>query len=165
MPRDRYFVPGSWYRISDFSSFKTRSYDTKKMWNGYWVRSDREFEQRNSQDLVQGVSDEQAAPEPRPRPPNLYLGPVVTTLNANVNAGATSATVASSTGMLVGDSVEIILANDDGARVVLTAVPNSATIVFAGSPLPYAAASGAVVTDITQVAEPSPGSFPPSNGS
>ena len=72
MADDRHYVPGTFYRIDDRTGFKTRSYRTRKEWNGLIV-SDRVWEARQPQDFVKGVADNQTVPEARPRQPNAYI--------------------------------------------------------------------------------------------
>ena len=68
MADDKHYVPGDFYRICDRTGFKIRSGKTKKEWNGRIVRKES-WEPRQPQDLVRGIADYQAVPEPRPRPP------------------------------------------------------------------------------------------------
>ena len=148
MPQDRRFIGGSFYRISDFSGFKTRSFDTAKQWNGYWVRKDKEFELRNEQDFVRGVQDQQASPEPRPRPTDLFLGPLITTTTAAAVAAAINLSVASSVRMFAGDTVEVMLSTGVQFRTTLASVPTSTSVVLSAG-LPFGVDSGAELTNWT----------------
>lgn len=150
--RDRKFVGGSFYRISDKSGFKVRAEDTEKEWNGLWVRKVAEFEERQPQDFVRGVADDQRVPEPRPRQLDAFLGPLITTLTAAAAAGATSLAVASSVRMFAGDVIEIMVGSFQGSvqfRTTLSSVPTTTSIAIPAPGLPQAALSGAEVTNIT----------------
>ncbi len=163
MPRDRFFVPGSFYRTSDFSGFKTRSYDTEKLWNGLWVRRDKEAEPRQSQDFVRGMPDQQSVPEPRSRPVDSFVGPLFTTTTAACAAAATNIAVASSVRMFAGDTVALMLDNGQQFLVVLADVPGDTLIVLQNG-LPWSMASGNEVEDITANVTVTAANYPPSNG-
>ena len=68
---DRYYIPGSWYVTCDISGLKTRVGETRKEWNGLLVRG-RFYEERQPQDLVTGVRDDQTVPDARPQPAPIY---------------------------------------------------------------------------------------------
>ncbi len=72
MADDRHYVPGEFYRIDDRTGFKVRAKRTRMEWTGMIV-SERVFENRNPQDFVKGVVDNQSVPLPRPRQPNRYI--------------------------------------------------------------------------------------------
>jgi len=65
---------GDFYRICDRTGFKIWASDTQKEWTGNIVR-ETSWEARHPQDFVTGVRDEQAAPDPRPRPADQYVQP------------------------------------------------------------------------------------------
>lgn len=69
MGTERFYRPGSFYRIDDRTGFATRAERTRTEWNGLIV-SDRVWEARQPQDFVKGVADNQTVPYPRPRQPN-----------------------------------------------------------------------------------------------
>lgn len=69
MGTERFYKPGSFYRICDRTGFATRAERTRTEWNGLIV-SDRVWEARQPQDFVKGVADNQTVPYPRPRQPN-----------------------------------------------------------------------------------------------
>lgn len=73
MPQDKFYVPGTFWRICDRTGFKTRSYDTQMEWNGLIVDK-RVWEARQPQDFVKGVPDNQTVPYARPRQPNVFVG-------------------------------------------------------------------------------------------
>ncbi len=165
MPRDRQFIGGSHYRIDDRSGFKVRSFDTKKEWNGLWIRNDM-FEDRQPQDFVRGQSDPQNVEEPRPRSTPIFLGPLMTVLTANAAAGQANLTVELTTRMFAGDTVELLCGVLDQAFQFRTTIllVNSTTSLTLAKVLPYAAPSGNLLTDLTASATVNPADFPASNG-
>lgn len=72
MGTQRFYKPGSFYRICDRTGFAIRAERTSKEWTGRIVR-ERSFELRHPQDFVTGVRDDQSVPEPRPRPPDTFI--------------------------------------------------------------------------------------------
>jgi hypothetical protein len=72
MGTERFYKPGSFYRIDDRTGFAVRAERTRKEWNNLIV-SDRVWEARQPQDFVKGVADNQTVPNARPRQPNPYL--------------------------------------------------------------------------------------------
>jgi hypothetical protein len=72
MGTERFYKPGSFYRIDDRTGFATRAERTQMEWNGLIVDK-RVWEARQPQDFVKGVADNQTVPNARPRQPNPYL--------------------------------------------------------------------------------------------
>lgn len=73
MGTEKFYKPGSFYRICDRTGFATRAERTSKEWNNLIVRDDV-WEARQPQDFVKGVDDNQTVPQARPRQPNVFLG-------------------------------------------------------------------------------------------
>jgi hypothetical protein len=73
MGTERYYKPGSFYRICDRTGFATRAERTSTEWNNLIVRDDV-YERRHPQDFVKGVQDNQTVPFARPRQPNVFVG-------------------------------------------------------------------------------------------
>jgi hypothetical protein len=73
MGTERFYKPGSFYRICDRTGMAVRAERTRKEWNNLIV-SDRVWEARQPQDFVKGVDDNQTVPNARPRQPNVYIG-------------------------------------------------------------------------------------------
>lgn len=145
MGRDLHFVPGSFYRTDDRTGFPTRAERTRKEWNGLIVDR-RVYEPRQPQDLVRGLPDYQAVPEPRPLAPNVFVGPTEVSLSVAAKPGDLTVTVDSFKGLVVGDAVGVML--DSGVLfnttlVTLTA-PNLAQLQRR---LPASAAAGNLLTD------------------
>lgn len=74
MADDRHYVPGDFYRICDRTGFKMRAGKTRQEWTHNIVR-DQSFEERQPQDFVRGVYDNQNVPLPRPRQPDRFINP------------------------------------------------------------------------------------------
>lgn len=70
MGRERFYKPGSFYRICDKTGFATRAERTEREWQGLIVDR-RVYEARHPQDFVKGVYDNQTVPFPRPRQPDV----------------------------------------------------------------------------------------------
>src|SRR6185312_4296892 len=150
MPRDLFYIGGTFYRIDDRSGFKRRSFDTRKEWTGLIV--DRNlWEPRQPQDFVKGIVDDQTVPEPRPRQPNVFLGFLTTTTNANAALGATVIPLTSTAQMQNGDTVQIMLDSGVFFKSTISGAPSSTSITLAQG-LPSIASSGALVEDLTQYA-------------
>lgn len=139
------FRMGSFYRLDDRTGFPERAEDTQMEWNGLIV-SKRVWEARQPQDFVTGVPDNQTVPYARPRQADVFLGPISTTLTANVAAGATTLPVVSSFKMVIGNILNIMLDTGVLFRATISNVPNGVSIVCSPG-LPYTAASGNLVTD------------------
>ena len=147
MVADRYYIPGSFYRIDDRSGFKVRSFNTRKEWNNLIV--DRKlWEERQPQDFVRGIPDNQTVPEPRPRSPNVFLGQLFTTLTANAPAGSNSFSFASTTGMTVGDTVLIMLDTGVQFSTTLATIPSQVSVTT-NTVSPYSASNGNNVEDVS----------------
>lgn len=73
MGTERFYKPGSFYRIDDRTGFAVRAERTQKEWNNLIV-SDRVWEARQPQDFVKSVTDNQTVPNARPRSPNPAVG-------------------------------------------------------------------------------------------
>lgn len=69
MGTERFYKPGSWYRICDRTGFAVRAERTQTEWQNLIVDK-RVYERRQPQDFVKGVADNQTVPFPRPRQPN-----------------------------------------------------------------------------------------------
>src|ERR1700734_3642948 len=123
MGRDLHYRPGSFYRIDDRTGFATRAERTRKEWNGLQV-DEKVWEARQPQDLVRGLPDYQAVPDPRPLSPDTFVGPTSVALSATAAVGATLLNVASFQGLVVGDACGLML--DSGVMF------NSTIVAFVG---------------------------------
>lgn len=68
------YIRGGFYRICDVCGFKYRASETFKRWDGLFVCAE-DFETRHPQDFVRGRIDRQNVPNPRPEPPDVFIGP------------------------------------------------------------------------------------------
>ena len=73
MGTERFYKPGSFYRICDRTGFAIRAERTQMEWQNLIVDR-RVYEARQPQDFVKGVADNQTVPNPRPRTPNPSVG-------------------------------------------------------------------------------------------
>jgi hypothetical protein len=141
-----FYKPGSFYRICERTGFAERAERTQKEWTGRIVR-DLSWEPRQPQDFVRGIRDNQIAPDPRPRQPNVFLQ-LETTVAVFTPRGSTSVLLTSAAGMFVGDRVGLLLDGDKGVMWFATI----ATIVdqlvgFSGAPITSDASSGNLFID------------------
>lgn len=120
MADDKHYVPGDFYRIDDLSGFKIRARGSRKQWDSM-ITDPRHYSPRQPQDLVVGVRDEQAVPDPRPRQTDQFvvLGTWVTAPSA---AFAQVIEVASSREMQPGDVLLVMLDSGEQFRTVLAAI-------------------------------------------
>jgi hypothetical protein len=68
------YVRGDFWRICEVCGFKTRASQTTRRWDGLFVCFE-DFETRHPQDFVRGRIDRQNVPNPRPEPPDVFIGP------------------------------------------------------------------------------------------
>lgn len=144
------YIPGDHWVIDDRTGFKVRSSSTRREWTGAIV--DRsQFEPRHPQDFVRAKPERAIVRNPRPRPVDVFAGPLDTTLAAAALAGAVDLVVTSSARMQAGDYLNILL--DDGGvfRVLLTVVVDSTHITI-GTALPGSASAGNMVFDNSAMA-------------
>lgn len=151
MADDKHYVPGDFYRICERTGFKVRAFHTRKEWTGRIVR-DQSFEMRHPQDFVRGVEDKQAAPDPRPRQTDTFLGPLLTTITTNALAQATTLNIVTSLRMLIGDKLNVMLDNGVAFVTFVQTVPTATSITILPK-LPFQASSGNYVVDTSAVAQ------------
>jgi len=72
MGTERFYKPGSWYRVCDRTGMAVRAERTQREWQGLIVRKEV-WEARQPQDFVRGVNDIQTVPFPRPRQTNTFI--------------------------------------------------------------------------------------------
>jgi hypothetical protein len=68
------YIHGDFWRICEVCGFKCRASETSKRWDGLIVCRE-DFETRHPQDFVRGRKDRQNVPDPRPEPPDVFIGP------------------------------------------------------------------------------------------
>lgn len=148
MGRHYHYKPGSFYRTDDRSGFPQRAERTKQEWTGLIVADDL-WEERQPQDLVKGVVDDQTVPMARPLAPNVYVGPQYTTLSAAAVVGQTVIEIAATKGFFDGVPVGVMLDNGEFFNTTQVGNAGAGSITLAGG-LPYTAASGNDVALRTQ---------------
>ncbi len=144
---------GDHYVICDRTGFKIRASEVRREWTGSLVRS-KSWEARHPQDFLRGKPDKMDVGETaRPEPVLNFMGPLTTTLTVAAAAGATSITVNTTKRFIGGDRIRIRLENSE---MFLTGVSivTSDTTLYLDNPLPYSAAVGALVVNLTAVSEP-----------
>lgn len=147
MGRDLKFRMGSFYRVDDRSGFPTRAGRTQMEWTGFLVDK-RLWEERQPQDLVKGVPDYQAVPDPRPLAPNQFVGPTFLQTTADYGPGATALNVNTLAGATVGAKVAVIL--DNGQNFYTTIASMGTDQITLAKPLPNFASDGNLVTLLTE---------------
>lgn len=112
MGTEKFYKPGSFYRICDRTGFATRAERTSQEWNNLIVRDDV-YERRQPQDFVKGVQDNQTVPQARPRQPNVFLGSGVGALLQVYGDLPTGVTFEVQSGkiMVFGNSISVNAAN------------------------------------------------------
>lgn len=133
----------------DRTGFTRWASETRKEWNGLRVW-DRVYEERNAQDFIRGLPDDMSVPDARPEGTAQFIGPLVTEVNADHSAGATSITVLDTSRMAASDSITIVLDNTDILRTTISTVDDATTLTIADR-LPFTTSAGNKVTDYTQV--------------
>ncbi len=68
------YIRGGFYRLCEVCGFRYRASETSKRWDGLFVCWE-DFETRHPQDFVRGRVDRQNVPNPRPEPPDVFIGP------------------------------------------------------------------------------------------
>lgn len=157
MGRKLHFRMGSFYRTDDRTGFPQRADVTRKEWTGLVVDG-KVWEPRQPQDLVKGVPDIQAVPDPRPLGANVYVGPFSVATTENAVIGQTVIPVQTIFGFYNGAKVGCMTDQDGGAVFFTTinGVPAGTNLVLA-SGLPYPMSSGNLITIYQPSPPPEPG--------
>lgn len=66
------YIPGDYYVICDYSGFKIRRSEARKMWNGLIVH-ERFWEPRHPLDMIRSKRDKQTVADPRPEQTDRFL--------------------------------------------------------------------------------------------
>ena len=131
--------------MDDRSGFTRRAEETRAEWTEMIIGEDL-WEIRQPQDFVRGVKDDQTVPQPRSEAPPVWVGPIFTTLSANVPVGATFLPLASIARISAGDNVGVLLDNGEYYNTVVSGQPVSGGVNITGK-VPYPASSGNQVQD------------------
>lgn len=148
MGRKLHFRMGSFYRTDDRTGFPQRADITRKEWTGLIV-DEKVWEPRQPQDLVKGVPDIQAVPDPRPLGANVYVGPFSIQLAQAVGVDDVIVYLDNVAGLAVDDPVGIMMNIDGGSyfHTYIIAILGSLAAVILRDPMPGPAASGNLLTD------------------
>lgn len=140
------YRPGDSYLIDDETGLKIRRSDAVKRWDGAVVHR-TDTNPRHPQDFVRAKADRQLASVVRPRTPDRFTGPLMTTLAANAAILATSLVLTSTVGMQIGDRIQVMLETDEVFDTVIADILDlqNITILF---PLRRAALLGAIVVNM-----------------
>jgi hypothetical protein len=157
MGRKLHYKPGSFYRTDDRTGFIQRAEETRKQWDGLIVDG-RVWEPRQPQDLVKGVPDIQSVPDARPLGQNVYVGPISVQTTAAAIIGQTVIPVQTTFGFYAGAKVGCMTDQDGGAVFFTTiASPPTGSNLVLSNGLPYAMASGNLITIYQPSPPPAPG--------
>ncbi len=146
------YKPGDHYIQDDRTGFKIRASEARREWTGQYVHKDA-WEPRQPQDLVRSRVDKMSVDNPRPRAPDVFIGPLVTAIATAAASGATTLSLESAVRMRQGDRLSIILDNRETLLTTINSVTNETDIIIA-NPLPASASPGNQVTDNTAIALP-----------
>lgn len=131
------YVHGAHNKLCDRTGFKVKSTATMPEWTGSIVRW-QDWEPRHPQDFVRGVRDLQAVSDPRPGSSSHTASE--TSLDADELPGQTVISVASTTGVTIGDSVIVFL--DDGTHLSTISSFSAGDTITLSDAIPSKASSG-----------------------
>ena len=148
MGRKLHFRMGSFYRTDDRTGFPQRAGVTRKEWTGLLV-DEKVWEPRQPQDLVKGVKDIQAVPDPRPLGANVFVGPIYLQVTADVPVRSYVIPVGSIAYVTPGDTCAVILFDGSLFHTVITGIIafGPAVVINPFNPLPLGAPSGNDIID------------------
>lgn len=102
---------------------------------------------RHPQDFVRAKNDRQLADLVRPKTPDVFSGPLTTTLAANAGPGSFSLVLTSTVGMQLYDRISIILDSGDRFIAIITDILDLQNITIL-MPLPRGGLQGAIVVNM-----------------
>jgi hypothetical protein len=156
MPRPVYREGDHW-TISDKTGRQIRASDSVKEWNGALVAKD-EFEPRHPQDFVRSKGpDSLSVEDARPQPVDVFIGPLLTNVSGDTAAGSITLAVNSAARMRTTDKIWVLLDNGDTHRTTIASI--SVNTLTLATPLPWSAAAGNLVTDVSAIAQSSIGTI------
>src|SRR6185436_975010 len=148
------YIPGDYLMVCDRTGYVIRASEAKKEWTGHIVRS-QSWETRHAQDFVRGIPDNQTVPEARPDSDiEQTLGALSTTINSTLpqEAGDTSITVVSTTGILAGHSLHIVLDSGNVQFCVVLSITSATVLVLTtATKLQGRSSAGNAVIDLSAV--------------
>jgi hypothetical protein len=140
------YRPGDSYLIDDETGLKIRRSDAVKRWDGAIVHRNV-TNPRHPQDFVRAKRDKQLADMVRPRTPDVFGGPLTTTLAAAADVLSTTLVLSSTVGMQEGDRIQVMLETGDVFDVIIYSILGLQNITIA-PPLIRAAQYGARVVNL-----------------
>lgn len=143
---------GDSYLIDDETGFKIRNSQAVKRWDGAVVHRNVS-EPRHPQDLIRARRDRELAIPARPRPADLFIGPLTTQISGSAAIRATVLPVLSSVRMLVGDRLNVMLDNGDTFQTYITEITDTEHITVSPA-IPSTVSDGNVVVNYTAISEP-----------
>jgi hypothetical protein len=146
------FRPGDHKIIDDRTGRTIYASEARKEWTGELVHKD-DWEPRHPQDLVRSRVDRMSVRDPRPRPPDVFIGPLVTAIATRAEAGDVTLHLESAVRMRQFDVISVVLDGGDTFWTTINSVTNETDIIVANH-LPDSASPGNQVTDNTAMSEP-----------
>lgn len=144
--------PNDHFLIDDITGFKIRASESRKQWNGAITHKDV-YESRHQLDLIRARRERPNVPNPRPEPPDVFIGPLTTEITALAIPGATAIAVDSTAGMTAADRISVML--DDGSthRTTIQTVTDATHLAISNA-LPNTVSAGKMVIDNTAMTLP-----------
>jgi hypothetical protein len=145
------WVPGDHWIIDDVTGFKVLASKARLQWDGALVDK-KVYEPRHPQDLIRPRRERPGVINARPRPNDVFIGPLTTVVAAAAAAGSTTLVVESTVRMAVNDRLSIMLDNGDTFLTTIFGIVDLATLTLS-SPLPCSTSVGMQVFDNTAMAQ------------
>ncbi len=142
--------PGDFLRICDQSGFAVPASRTRKQWDNLIV--DRKyFDEKHPQLTIRARRDDFAIKDARPRPIDVIVGALTTTVVTAANAGTTTIEVANSARFADNDKLNVVLRSKDVFRATVASIPDSSHLTLT-SGLPDAIEVDALIVNTSAVA-------------
>jgi len=143
---------GDYWLICDRTGRKILASESRRQWDGLVVHKDV-WEARHPQEFVRGLRDLQTVPISRPKGPLVFIGPLTTTIAAAAAAGDLTIEVAATARMEAGDSLRIMLDNNDVCIRIVQSVTDASHLLLTQG-LPFSTSAGMAVIDVTAMSPP-----------
>lgn len=146
------YILGDHYLMDDETGLKIRASDSVKRWDGAMVHRNV-VEPRHPQDTIKIRPERPMTGPVRSMPDAVFTGPLRSEVEVAVGPRATSLTLTSAVRMLPGDRLQVMQPTGEPFETFITLVVDTQTINIS-PPLPRGADAGALVVDLTALAEP-----------
>lgn len=138
MPYGTYYRPGDWNVLDDFSGFRLKHSQTRRIAGGQTggaLVARKRWEPQHPQDFVRGVPDDQAIPgaEARPRQPNQFVI-VGTWITRFVARRGNTLPVDSTVGFQLGHKIAVMLDNGENYYPTIVGISGNTLSVTPGLP-------------------------------